>query len=812
MRMKKVIIAAIAIFLVGMGVLGKDITVQAENSIVIATENVDLVVKPGEKNTITIPIKSLKSYLADVSISLETEDDTPFTISRPQLYYYDNVTTGITADATTAVKFDVIVDDTAKIGYYPITLKFTYQAYSYSADKEGFTTITTPLNINLRITEEKSPAQLTISKVSSKDAVLGNDTELSFYIKNEGEIKAHNIYIKLNYGENGIVNRYTAEKIKIGDLMPNQEYAVTLPIRILPTANTGVVTIPVDFTYKTAAGTELTDTYNISIEVAEGDIAPKLDIDSVTYNGELWPGDDFILIATIRNYGGSMANDVAVSVDPSSIGADKFIKNYFTDVIEVRNIRKDDSVDVKIPLIVSKDITGGINELKLNISYTNELGMTLTSSKTIYLEILTQPNIIIDAVTQKPAKPMAGESLEVSFDMENKSQYDIKDVKIYLNNLSDTTFIPRNPKPYIYLEELKGGTKERITIPLMVSDQINEGLNHLEIRYTYEGKPEGEAIKIPILDVQNEAENSSSMPKLIVSQYSTDVEQIKAGSTFNFTFDLHNTHSSAVAKNITVTITQNENVFAPTQGGNSFFINKITPGQSVQNTIELKVKADASTGTYPIDIKINYEFDGAATNPETGEIGVTKTEKLNLQVVENYRPVVDYVSVYSWDGDLQVNNPATLSFEFYNMGKSTLNNVVATVSGDFVKADGSMFLVGNVTAGSSSYEEFEVIPLVEGIAKGVLTITFEDSNGDELSITEEFEQFVMGELKWEDDFDIDYDDVFAPQVPEPKKPILPVWLFAIIEVVFFLIACVITRKVIISIYKVKLRKKEEEQF
>ena len=210
----KVIIAAIAIFLVGMGVLGKDITVQAENSIVIATENVDLVVKPGEKNTITIPIKSLKSYLADVSISLETEDDTPFTISRPQLYYYDNVTTGITADATTAVKFDVIVDDTAKIGYYPIKLNFKYQAYS--GDEEGFTTITTPLNINLRITEEKSPAQLTISKVSSKDAVLGNDTELSFYIKNEGEIKAHNIYIKLNYGENGIVNRYTAEKIKIG--------------------------------------------------------------------------------------------------------------------------------------------------------------------------------------------------------------------------------------------------------------------------------------------------------------------------------------------------------------------------------------------------------------------------------------------------------------------------------------------------------------------------------------------------------------------------------------------------------------------
>lgn len=46
--------------------------------------------------------------------------------------------------------------------------------------------------------------------------------------------------------------------------------------------------------------------------------------------------------------------------------------------------------------------------------------------------------------------------------------------------------------------------------------------------------------------------------------------------------------------------------------------------------------------------------------------------------MENARPVVDNIAVGSWDAPV-VNQPTALTFEFYNMGKSTLNNVHATV-------------------------------------------------------------------------------------------------------------------------------------
>ncbi|MDD4113202.1 MAG: hypothetical protein PHC56_09270, partial [Herbinix sp.] len=185
----------------------------------------------------------------------------------------------------------------------------------------------------------------------------------------------------------------------------------------------------------------------------------------------------------------------------------------------------------------------------------------------------------------------------------------------------------------------------------------------------------------------------------------------------------------------------------------------------------------------------------------------------NIQVVENARPVVDYVNVYSWDRGVTVNNPASISFEFYNMGRSQLNNVIATIEGDFTSSGSSMYFMGNVPAGGNAYAEMEAIPNVEGMAYGVVKITYEDSNGEEQVYTKEFETSVMGEQIWDPGMNGDGGmDVFNPSVPEPKKAILPTWLFIVIQVTIFIVFLLISRKVIINIYKSKLRKKEDEMY
>jgi hypothetical protein len=124
-----------------------------------------------------------------------------------------------------------------------------------------------------------------------------------------------------------------------------------------------------------------------------------------------------------------------------------------------------------------------------------------------------------------------------------------------------------------------------------------------------------------------------------------------------------------------------------------------------------------------------------------------------------------------------------------------------------------MYFMGNVVAGGNAYAEFEVIPNVEGTAYGVLKITYEDSNGEEQVYTKEFEAFVMGEQIW--DPGMNGDDgigVYNPIVPEPKKVIMPVWLFVVLQVAILIIFMPISRKVIINIYKSRLRKKDEEMY
>lgn len=815
MRGKKILTAMLVISLVLTAAMtgNSNMAAAAASAIEITEGNLEFIVKPGEESTISIPVKAIGTYIDKPTVKVSA-DNAPFTFTNPKLKVNNIEVNGISSSSTTYVEFNVRVKESAKIRDYPIRLSFTYIDWQSSGQPT-----TSYVDTYLSILEEKAPAQLTVSNIELKNFYIGNDTDLSFVIKNEGELMARNVYFSVDYGSSGIAKKYSAKEIKVGDLLPGAQEKVTLPVSILSSAEAGNQSLDINFKFKTVDGDPIQETYGIIVNLKKKEYSPNLQFDNISYIGDLKVGNEFTVVATITNQGFSKAKDINVSIDSSSIGVSSFLTNYFTDGIEVSNLNEDETIQVEIPLIVSKEATSGLKNLNVIVNYKDEAGGTYENNQNVWLDIIgevvstDEPNLIIDNVKQSPEKPKAGDKLEVSFDIENKSKVDVSEIKISLSNLTGDTFIPVNSDPYIYIEKLEAGKTTRITIPLNVSENVPHGLNNLTVNISYAGQM-SETINIPIRNVQNvkkeEAEDTISRPKLIISNYVTDVEELRAGSVFNFTFDIYNTNATVAAKNITVTVTQPENIFSTTQGSNSFYINKIAPGETVQKTLEMKVKNDATTKTYPLKVTFEYEYDGAEINPATGEIGEMKEVELNLQAVENSRPVVDYAYVYSWDGMVTIGNTAILSFEFFNMGKSPLNNVIATVEGDFVKADGDMHYIGNVSPGSAEYVEFDVIPNMEGMAKCILKITFEDSNGDEVEYIKEFEQMVNSPMVWDPGMDQGgYEDVFNPSMPETKKEILPLWMFITIQVAIFILFIPITRKIIISIYRSKLRKQEE---
>jgi hypothetical protein len=818
-KFKKMIVAVLAItFIISSLNMGSVAIAAGDATSIVVSEALDkdaLILTPGATKHIILPIKSIGSAITEAYVTVKPGSGAPFLVSQVILSEKGNniPSYSVTNFGTSYVEFDIKVKETAPIGNYPVTIEVT------GFSNEDGSTFTRTLDLTFQVLKEMAPAQVTISEVVVRDALIGSDTNIFFKVKNEGEITARNAYISLDYGDTNIAPKYETPKVKVGDIAPGEQQYMSLPISVLSTATVGLKTITVNVEYKDVDGKAGKDTYQIFAKVTKSDKAPELAIATLSYVGDMVPGSKVNVVANIENGGNLNAENITIKVDDAStgLGEDGLIKNYFTDTIWVDDIKADSKGKVSIPFTISKQATGGLKKLNVVLSYTDEGGVPYTTTSTIYPEIIAasesgKPNIIISGVKQSVAQPIAGEKLEVSFDIENKSKIDITELKIATDTLTGNTFIPIEAEPYQYIAKLAAGTKKRITIPLIVSDGIAEGLNNLTIKYTYSGNATGESVTIPVRDVQNDL-GSKSKPKLIVSKYVTDVEELRAGSTFNFTFDIYNTHSSIAAKNITVTVTQADNVFTVAQGSNSFFINKIEPGETFEQMVEMKVKSDATTKAYPIKITIEYEYDGAEPNPTTGEIGESKVEELNLQAVENSRPVVDNVNVYSWNGSVMAGTAATLAFEFYNMGKSPLNNVIATVEGDFTKTDGTMLFVGNVAEGSSSYQEFEVMPNVEGLAKGVLTITFEDSNGDEVSFTKEFESQVMPASVIDPGMgNGGSGEVFNPDVPIAKKAIVPIWLFIIIQIVIFAAFIPITRKIIINVYKSKLRKAEQEQY
>ncbi len=825
-KTRKTVAALLAIALIITNLAGNIMIAKADQSLIMFTEKVDDIIGvPGETVHVKLPVRAINEYMTNPIVSVNTAENPPFTVKN--ITYSaegstpENPPSGIANYLTTYIEFDIEVKETAPISRNDLEVVVKYT--SYIAD-DGLTNLTATLpKVNVVIEKEKEPARLTVDNIVFDDAIIGNDTKISFEIKNEGEIASHNTYFSVataDYEKAGIIPKYSklTQEVGIeGKLEPGKTDRITLPVTISSSATVGNKTLTLNLEYKDIDGVKHTDTSIIYVTIDENSVAPKIEIQSTKYASELKAGDEFNLVTTLHNAGLSTASDIEVKVE--GLGVTSFLPNYITETIAADSLEYDQKVDVKIPLIVSKEATAGLKEITVTINYKDEAGVVISTPNKLYLEIVSasgvdstgKPNIVVSNVSQSPEQPNAGAKVDIFFDLENKSNIDISDLKIYMTNLKSDSFSPVNSEPYQYIEKLGGGKKTRITIPLTVSEAIAEGMSSLDIKYDFKdvnGKTWADNIAtLYVLDIQNNG--AASKPKLIISNFSTDIEELRAGSTFDFNIDIKNTHSNTDAKNIKVTISQVDNMFAVSEGSNSFYINEIQAGETVKNTLNMKVKADAVTKAYPVEVNIEYDYDGAEINPETGEMNDVKVkETINLQAVENARPVVNNVFVGSYDTPI-VNQPAALTFEFYNMGKSPLNNVYATVEGDYTLSTGSMYFIGNVESGSSDYPELEVIPNVEGLAKGTLVITFEDSNGDEVKVTKDFEATVQSEM---------IPDFGEGGIGDPgvivdtvKEPILPIWLFVILQIVILAVAIPVTRKTTLGLYRRKLRKQEEAE-
>lgn len=554
----------------------------------------------------------------------------------------------------------------------------------------------------------------------------------------------------------------------------------------------------------------------IIVKVKEQKSNPSIAYDNVTFDKGLMPGDSFEISFTARNQGAMTAYGTYITVE--GFAADGIIPGYTSEKKIIGDLANGTSKYITLPVKVSQNATGGVKTLTIKTTFKNAEGVAYDSETTnIYIPVTVKstegitPDLVISNVTQNPSVPTAGGNVTLSFQIQNKSEIDLKEIKIIPTNLTATTFSPKNAEPYKLIKSLKAGQTKKITMHFTVSKQVVEGLNQIDLQFNYkdmDGKVYAptEISKVYVLNVSNPEKESVGVPKLIISDFKTDTEDIKAGKTFVFSCDIFNTHNSISAKNIKVTLSSEENVFSVTKGSNSFYVSSIKPGETIHKDIELRVKADCVTKAYPLKIDFEYEYDGMQKLENQISTGLTISQVLNLSVMENSRPTVSNIIVGTWEPPTAF-TPTNMSFDFYNMGKSVLNNVTARVeSTDFTPTQQTLF-IGNVEAGTGATHEIELTPNIENAqGKGTLIITYEDSNGNSIEVPTEFEAFVAAPPV------IDTGNMGGdtPVIPQAKKPIVILPIFILIQAVVLLLGILVVRKIVIALHKAKLHRKEEE--
>ncbi len=670
----------------------------------------------------------------------------------------------------TIIEFDVSIAANLDPKEYTLTLYGTtvYKDgnYIYSTEEIKSGDVVRPVKYNLlkyTIISEDTGKQASVAldniSYNKNSMTPSSSNTFSVKIKNTGSIDIAELYLSTEL-DTGLSPEYEMKKLRVGPLKAGATTTFKVPFSVNSNATSGIQEVSFEVSGIDKYGKDVTKaTETIFVRVGSGVAptnAPSLSLSTKQNYKLLVPSTDDSVIIRITNNGSRVAKNVKLTCDNGFGVSSGLTKSYTTSYIAVDDIPAGKTVKVEVPFLVGATFTKGIHELEFSATYLDEDKHEYKSDlMTMYVEHYKTGEIaevdgltylLISGVTQTPNMPQAGERVTVSFNVKNKGTEKVTNLHFYATGLSAAGFQPVTGEPYQDEGSLEAGESKKVTMTFMAGEDIPKGVNSLSIGYDYfdaSNKAQQSTTTIYVLNVVNHKFDDIDVgrPKIIVSDYSTEPEILRAGETFDFSYTLKNTHTGKEARNIKITLSQADGVIAPAQGTNIFYIDKLDPTQEVVLSLPLKSRADTVTGDYAVVLKLEYEYDDMSeVDKEHG--GVSEENTLKIRVIENYRPVIENIFIDAYQG-IVVGQPVDLSFEFYNMGKSTLGNVYITIEGDFALANNSaMSYVGAVQGYGQEYLSPQIVPLVGGEAHGTVTIHFEDSNGDEQTKSSDFQAWV----------------------------------------------------------------------
>ena len=278
-------------------------------------------------------------------------------------------------------------------------------------------------------------------------------------------------------------------------------------------------------------------------------------------------------------------------------------------------------------------------------------------------------------------------------------------------------------------------------------------------------------------------------PIVILSKYNYGGSSVAAGSSTNLSFSFTNTSKTIKIENVMVTVTGGQDLML-NGSTNTFYFESVAASGSKTVTVPMKAAQLISASAQDVKIDVTYEYvdqNARKSGNATLSLSVPLYQPDRFELSEPKTSYTGYVG-----------EETSLTIDYVNKGKSAINNVEATISGD-IDSPTPYQRVGTIDGGKNGTIAFAVTPQLEGENQVKIVITYEDSNGN----TKErvFEATV--EAMAYEPTDPGMDD---PGMIDPEPAHTFPWKYVIIAVV----AALIVLLIVLRIRKKKAKQKAEQ--
>ena len=296
-------------------------------------------------------------------------------------------------------------------------------------------------------------------------------------------------------------------------------------------------------------------------------------------------------------------------------------------------------------------------------------------------------------------------------------------------------------------------------------------------------RTEAEAEKDKDDDTPDYSKLERATPYVIISNYGYGGGQVSAGDTFPLSLTFYNTSSVLSVNNMMITVSMPDDLML-TSSSNTFYVENLGRQESITKSMMVTAKPAAAAQSHNITVAMRYQYvDDKVEARKSAET----SETIAIPVVQVDRFQATGVEV---DPQINLGEESNLTVNFVNKGRSEVYNLSAKISGN-INNPGQQQNLGNLASGATGTADFYITPSAEGQVSGEVTITYEDTNMVEKTITVPYNTTAIDPMAgMEPTYPGMGGDVEVP-VEEPKSP-LPIII--VVAVAVLIPAAVIIKK------------------